>query len=288
MKQLWMWLILIVPMCLIGQHNLMTYNIRLGSVDDGPNHWDIRKEHLLALMDHYDAGIIGLQEAQLFQLEYITKGMKGHVYTGKPRTTDVNAEYSCILYDTLLYTASDAATIWLSPTPEVQSTGWDAALPRIASYAFFEHKQTKDRFWVINTHLDHKGEVARFESAKILTALAQKLFSQKPFSVFLMGDFNARPEENTIQQIKTIFADCREFCVTPAYGGPDTWNGFEFDKVPDGRIDYIFIYDARARMRIYKHRTIMDHYDHKYPSDHFPVMVHTGVFVPPSRKNSLW
>lgn len=288
MKQLWMWFILIVPVCLCGQHNLMTYNIRLGSVDDGPNHWDIRKSHLLALLDYYDAGIIGLQEAQLFQLEYITKGMKGHVYTGKPRTNDVNAEYSCILYDTLLYTATDAATIWLSPTPEVQSTGWDAALPRIASYAFFEHKQTKDRFWVINTHLDHKGEVARYESAKILTALAQKLFSQKPFPVFLMGDFNARPEENTIEHIKTLFADGREFCISPAYGGPDTWNGFDFDKVPEGRIDYIFIYDARARMRIYKHRTIMDHYNHKYPSDHFPVMVQTGVFVPPSRKNSLW
>lgn len=288
MKSFLFWCFLTLPLIAFGQFNVMTYNIRLGSVDDGPNHWNIRKDKVLALMDYYDCGIFGLQEAQLFQLDYLLKGLKGHVFIGKPRNNDVNAEYSCIVYDTTLFTASHVSTIWLSPTPDTISVGWDAALPRIATYAHFQHKQSNDQFWVINTHLDHKGEVARYESAKMLTSLAQKLFQTKPFPVILMGDFNARPEENTIQQIKNTFLDTRAYSVTEAYGGPDTWNAFAFDKKPDGTIDYLFLFDTRARMRIYKHRTIMDHYDQKYPSDHFPVMIQAGFFTPTTRKGSLW
>lgn len=282
------WLLMLMPIGLLAQFNVMTYNIRLGSVDDGPNHWNLRKEKLRDLMDYYDCGIYGLQEAQLPQIQYLLDGLKGYAMTGKPRTLDANAEYSCILYDTTRFRISEEKTIWLSTTPDTISLGWDAKIPRIASFALFADKEKKDEFWVINTHFDHQGLLARWESAKMLVALTKELTSSKKIPVLLMGDFNARPEENAIVTLKALFTDTREYTLTKAYGGPATWNAFQFDKLPDGQIDYIFIHDTAARMRVYKHATLMDHYDSKYPSDHFPVMVQTGFYVPTSKKSGYW
>ena len=281
-----LWILLLLPFGMNAQFNVMTYNIRLGSVDDGPNHWDIRKEKLRDLMDYYDCGIYGLQEAQLPQIKYLLEGLKGYGVSGKPRTLDANAEYSCILYDTTRFRVSEEKTLWLSTRPDTISLGWDARIPRVASYALFEDKEKKDRFWLINTHFDHQGLVARFESAKLLVKLTKELNQKLP--VILMGDFNARPTENTIQVLKEVFFDTREYSLTKAYSGPDTWNGFQFDSLPYGQIDYIFIYDPASKMRVYKHATLMDHYDHKYPSDHFPVMIQTGFFVANPKKSGYW
>lgn len=282
------WLLLLLPSWLGAQFGVMTFNIRLGSVDDGPNHWNIRKEKLRDLMDYYDCGIYGLQEAQLPQITYLMEGLKGYALSGKPRTLDANAEYSCMIYDTTRFRISEEKTMWLSTSPDTISLGWDAKIPRIASYALFEDKEKKDKFWVINTHFDHQGLVARLESAKMIVQLTKDLSQRTKAPILLMGDFNARPNENSIQAIKEIYLDTREYSLTKAYGGPDTWNGFRFDSVPDGQIDYIFIYDIASRMRVYKHATLMDHYDRKFPSDHFPVMIQTGFYVPSPKKSGYW
>lgn len=55
------------------------------------------------------------------------------------------------------------------------------------------------------------------------------------------------------------------------YGGADTWNGFKFDKKPDGCIDYIFVSNDK-RISVSKFATLTDSYDMKYPSDHFPIL----------------
>lgn len=286
--RLLLFLTFFLPLNSYAQHDIMSYNIRLGSVDDGANHWNIRKDKLLALLDYYDCGIIGLQEAQKPQIQYILNGLKGYAFSGKPRTTDANAEYSCILYDTTKYSISEEKTLWLSDTPDTISLGWDAKIPRIASYVLFNDKVTNEIFWVINTHFDHQGIVARQESAKMMVTLTNELNKKQKAPVFLLGDFNARPDENTIQIIKEIYTDTRSYSLTNAYGGPHTWNGFEFQKIPDGQIDYIFIFDTMSKMRVYKHATIDDHYDGKYPSDHFPVMIKTGFYTPVKKKTGYW
>ncbi|MBK8699336.1 MAG: endonuclease/exonuclease/phosphatase family protein [Saprospiraceae bacterium] len=266
----------------------MTYNIRLGSVDDGPNHWDIRKEHVRDLMAYYHPSFFGLQEAQKFQLEYLTAGLKGYAVSGKPRTLDENAEYSCILFDTMAFRLMKENTIWLSPTPETISIGWDASLPRIASYSLFEHKVSKDKIWIMSTHFDHKGTTARLESSKLLLNKTKELYKENAVPVVVMGDFNARPEEESIQLLSSELAESRSQCLTKAYGGPDTWNGFLFDQKPDGQIDYLFLYDIKAQLRISKHRTITDSYDTKYPSDHLPVLVEFSRFVTDRKTKNIW
>src|SRR3546814_18126337 len=61
-----------------------------------------------------------------------------------------------------------SGTFWLSPTPDTPSKGWDAALPRIATWARLKDRSAAQNFLVVNTHFDHIGEVARVESAKMI------------------------------------------------------------------------------------------------------------------------
>jgi hypothetical protein len=41
--------------------NVMTYNLRYGTANDGENHLDKRKDKVIDLLTNYNASIIGLQ-----------------------------------------------------------------------------------------------------------------------------------------------------------------------------------------------------------------------------------
>ena len=46
---------------------VMSYNIRYGTANDGENHWDKRKEFLLATIQTFDPDLLGTQETLGFQ-----------------------------------------------------------------------------------------------------------------------------------------------------------------------------------------------------------------------------
>ena len=65
--------------------DVMSFNIRLGSVDDGENHWNIRKDKVKELINYYEADFVGLQEAQKFQINYLLQENVLYDFVGKPR-----------------------------------------------------------------------------------------------------------------------------------------------------------------------------------------------------------
>ena len=115
----------------------MSFNIRLGSVDDGENHWNIRKDKVKDLINYYEADFVGLQEAQKFQINYLLQENVLYDFVGKPRDDGENAEFSCIFYLKNKYKVLEQNTFWLSETPEKSTKSWDAAYPRIVTYALF-------------------------------------------------------------------------------------------------------------------------------------------------------
>jgi endonuclease/exonuclease/phosphatase family metal-dependent hydrolase len=64
---------------------VMSFNIRLGSVDDGENHWNIRKDKVKDLINYYEADFVGLQEAQKPQINYLLENNSLYSFLGKPR-----------------------------------------------------------------------------------------------------------------------------------------------------------------------------------------------------------
>jgi endonuclease/exonuclease/phosphatase family metal-dependent hydrolase len=249
---------------------VMSFNIRLDVESDGENKWSLRKDKVAGLMRYYAADFIGGQEVQNHQLKYIVEYLPAYKFIGVGRDDGKEAgEYSCIFYNGNKFRLLSQATFWLSPTPDVPSKGWDAAYNRVCTYGLFKSKQTKQLFWVFNTHFDHVGKEARLNSAKMILNKISQL-NAKNYPVFLTGDFNLRPEEEPVREISSRLQNTRTASKF-IYGNADTWNGFKFHEKPNGTIDYIFISNDK-RLTVSKFATITDSYDLKYPSDHFPVM----------------
>lgn len=258
------------------QVKIMSYNIRLDVKSDGENQWEKRKEKLTGLLNYYEADFIGLQEVQHHQLQFIKQALPKYNHIGVGRDDGkTEGEHSCILYKKDRYSLMQQGTFWLSPTPAIVSFGWNAACRRVCTFGLFKDKSTGKLLWVFNTHMDHLGDTAREESAKLIVSKIQQLNKGYGYPVVLTGDFNARPESLPVQTIKTLLADARAIAKAQPYGPADTWNAFAFDKKPDGRIDYIFI--SQQSINVDKFATITDSYDLKYPSDHFPIMATISI-----------
>ncbi|MEK9913035.1 MAG: endonuclease/exonuclease/phosphatase family protein, partial [Flavobacteriaceae bacterium] len=217
---------------------VLSYNIRYNSSGDGLDLWDLRKTELIAQIKEIDPISFGVQEATLTQMKDLEAGLPHYDYIGVGRDDGVTkGEFSAVFYKRSELRVLQEDTFWLSETPEKVSVGWDAALPRICTYAQFEHLSSKQSFWHFNTHFDHMGKKARAESAKLIVSKIDALVSDGE-AIILSGDFNAEPHEEPIGVLKNSFEDPAN--KIELQGPVGTFSGFELDAKLDRRIDYIF------------------------------------------------
>ncbi len=183
-------------------------------------------------------------------------------------------EFTPIFFRKDRYEVVEKSTFWLSPTPDkTASKGWDAALPRIASWVKLMDRQTGTIFYVMNTHFDHRGTQARAESAALLLKHLRENFVDHP--VILTGDLNTTPDSvpyNTLigkgTQTSPVYLDAYEHSVQKRKGPDSTWNGFEAI-VPHRRIDFVF---TTKSVRVERFQTLDDQRESRFPSDHLPVV----------------
>tara|TARA_R110002074_G_scaffold257269_2_gene429728 strand:- start:18000 stop:18851 length:852 start_codon:yes stop_codon:yes gene_type:complete len=249
--------------------SVLTYNIKWDNTNDTVNNWNDRKEAMVSLLNHYQPGIIGMQEVVNGQLNYLVANLPNFASVGVGREDGKEkGEYSPILYNTELSKVLESATFWLSDTPEKISVGWDAALERICTYALFEDLKTKKQFWVFNTHFDHIGVLAREKSTALIISKIKELNTEN-LPVVLMGDLNLKPDENPIQFLKKELSDGKSITQETFYGPTGTFNGFEHDRYLTDRIDYIFVQNFAVESYIH----IDDRMENnKHISDHLPVL----------------
>ncbi|MGD9931679.1 MAG: endonuclease/exonuclease/phosphatase family protein [Mangrovibacterium sp.] len=247
---------------------VISYNIRFNNPDDGVNAWPNRKDEVVKLLRFHEAGIFGLQEALLGQINDIAAWMPGFDWVGVGRDDGINrGEFSPIFYNSKRYQLKEHGWFWLSETPTVPSKSWDAALPRICTYVLLEDYETRKNFWVFNTHFDHVGEKARKEAAKLILKKIQDLNNDK-LPVILTGDFNATPDDDPINVIERRMNDSKKESQTPPYGPDGTFNGFDFNSPLENRIDFIFV---NRKVIVKKYAVLSDSNNQRYPSDHLPV-----------------
>ena len=261
-----------------GQNTkLMTYNIRMDNPNDGENAWPNRKENFVNQVLFYAPDVMGIQEGLEHQVDYLANHLKSYKYVGVGRA-DVKekgaGEYSAIFYNFQNFKELKSGTFWLSETPDKPSRGWDASLNRICTYILLKNKESGEKFWVFNTHFDHRGVEARKKSTRLIIQQIDAINKEK-LPVFLMGDFNLQPEEEPIQFLTKQLNDSRSISQLPPYGPLGTFNGFDACKNIDKRIDYIFT--SENNITIKKYAVIADVNDVKYPSDHFPVFIEAVI-----------
>jgi len=249
---------------------LMTFNIRYGTANDGDFSWPARRQHVEDVIRRERPDVLAIQEGLAFQLEELASVLDGYSKFGQHRDGGLKGEFSGIYLRKGAAVLVDSGELWLSPTPgQIGSKGWDAALPRMALWVDVQLNDGTNRppsdghnvVRIYGTHFDHRGEEARLQSAKLLVDHAQG----GPPAVF-MGDFNAIEESAPM----TAFVAANYQSAVATFAPLNTLGTFNGFKEADGgrRIDHImyapdFIpHDAQI---------LDDCFDGIWPSDHFPV-----------------
>jgi len=254
---------------------VITFNLRYDNVSDGENAWSYRKDKVASLFQFYDADIFGIQEGLSSQMKYLDSSLVAYHHVGIGRDDGkTKGEYSAVFYKKAIFEVLQTSTFWLSETPDTVSRGWDAVCNRICTYALLKNKKTHQKLWVFNTHLDHIGEKAQENSARLIIQKINNLNTEN-YPVILMGDFNMTPDKEPIQYISQIMMDSKLMSKKTEIANEGTFNAFEFCKPLSSRIDYIFV----SGFNICKYRVLTDSYQCKYLSDHLPVFIEIKALV---------
>lgn len=247
----------------------MTYNIRYDNPGDGVNAWPNRKEKVVDLIKKYDPDVLGVQEALYHQLEYLADQLKDYKRIGVGRDDGkTKGEFSAIFYKKSRLKASKNGTFWLSPTPEVPgSKGWDAAITRIATWAYLKDKKSGKEFLMMNSHFDHRGDEARVKSAELIKKKIPELSHGMP--ALFSGDLNIKRDHPAYAEL--IKPTDGVILKDPAPAdAPGTFCSFIVGSMKCNGIDYIF---TTPEWTTEKYQVINDNDGTNYPSDHQPVMI---------------
>lgn len=256
---------------------VMTFNMRVDVKSDGLNQWDARKDSVGIFLQNIGPDLIGAQEVLKHQLDDLLERLPGYRYVGVGRADGKEAgEYAPILYRTDRVELVESGHFWLSETPTVPgSKGWDAACERVATWAIFKDKENGKLFYMLNTHLDHKGALARENSVEMIRREAQKYFGKYP--VVVTGDFNLPPTSEVMEKLTDptepgFLFDSYLWSFMGSEGEEWTYHGF--GTVPmekRQRLDYILVQGDWAFTSSYTAYTEEEYPDRVYLSDHTPV-----------------
>jgi len=255
---------------------VMSLNIRYGTARDGNNAWPRRREAVFGVVRSFEPDLLGTQETLAFQRDELLAAFPTFAAVAAGRDDGREAgEMAAVFYDRDHFEPLDSGHLWLSETPEVPgSHGWDAALPRIATWVKLRDRTVPQDapVLVLNAHFDHVGERARLESARLIRRSLANLGAG--CRLVVTGDFNAAEAS---PPYAALFADDAAApklldtlrAAVPRSTGPEaTFNGFDPTNTAGGRIDWIGCSPDWRVIAASIDRTVVAG---RTPSDHWPV-----------------
>lgn len=242
----------------------MSYNIRYGTASDGTNSWQYRYGASAMMLDDQKPDVVGLQEALSDQVQYLTMALdKTYKAIGVGRDDGKKAgEIMAVLYNFKTTKLLKWGTFWLSDTPDVPSRGWDGACNRCATWAILKDKATGQKFFFVNTHIDHVGAEAQQKGVKLVADKIAEL-NKEGLPVIVTGDFNMEVSNASMAPMKEGFQNARETAVvTDDHFSYNGWGK------ASSTIDYVWFKGFTCT----RFETVTKPYaERTFISDHFPV-----------------
>ncbi len=253
----------------------MTFNLRTEADVDGINHFNNRKGRVLETISGYAPSLIGFQEATDSMRSWLNDELPklGYAVQGCGRMSDYRGESTVLAYPRRDFELISLENKWLSPTPRVPGSRFaedQSGCPRIFTAAELKPRQG-DRFIFLNTHLDHKGKLARLIGAEQI----MQYLSERGLHFVITGDMNARPDAPEIAAF-TSSEPCGRPVIdaTASLGG--TFHAFgKLTPEQMSKIDYIFTDMACDASKSF---VVPDEpVDGIYISDHRPVVSYIEI-----------
>lgn len=260
-----------------GDVRVMSYNIRLGSAKDGENHWDRRKEALVATIKAWDPDLLGTQETLGFQRDYLAAELPRYDVLGVGREDGrERGEMMALYYKKDRFAKLDGGHFWLSETPDVAgSKSWDSSLPRMVTWVKLADRRNPGTLPIVffNTHFDHLGARARLESACLLRRQAVTL--GQGCLVIVTGDFNSGEGGEPYQALfgpveahDSPLVDTLRVACPQRAEQEGTFSGFKAEATKGTRIDWI---GASRNWQVLRAGIDRTANSGRTPSDHFAV-----------------
>lgn len=248
--------------------DIITFNIRRDSPNDGENNWEYRKDAIVNMILDKKSSIICMQECMPHMWKYLYNTLK--LYYDEYSVDAFNkkslldsklfiSEGIGILYDYERYFCLDKGYIKLH-----KGFGFDTKYWRICQYVKLVSKVTGEAFYVFNTHLEHKTRDARHYACELIHNKIQEIC--KDYPVYICGDFNAEPEWlNNLGPLTENYKVSTDKCVNRKVGTTPNYG-----KRTDGvNIDFCYYKNTE----IESSEIITNSYSVKYLSDHNPVLI---------------
>ncbi len=280
---------------------VMTFNIRGSFHADGANAWEKRAPLSIEVIQRYKPDLIGFQECDGGNLLTYQQHLSGYTRLlgaeiEPPEEEGEPSSYNAIFWRPERLILLETGSFWLSETPEVASSSWNAFSPRLATWARFQLAPDRELLH-LNAHLDHISEEAREKSAQLIVQRLHALLTPQT-ALVITGDFNCNPDDPVHQTfaasgltdayLATGHHDIEHAVATisqPEDVYSNTVHSYGWSKKSSSgakrrgsmRFDWILYGDATGALQPLSCEIIRDAQPPVYPSDHYPVVAEFEV-----------
>jgi endonuclease/exonuclease/phosphatase family metal-dependent hydrolase len=246
---------------------IMSCNIRYSAAQDGVNAWPHRREYAAEVIRSREPDVVCFQEMSREQYLFLRRRLADYDAVAMVDTPTGQSPQNAIFWRRERFAMISTGGYWLSETPHIAGTkSWDSSIVRLANWVRLALAGSGLEVRVIGTHLDHRGQTAREQQARLINEDASGYPIDYP--QFLCGDMNATIDNPAIA---AFLAGGWVDTYGTLPDAPDPGNTFHnfrgpaYDQ-PVGKIDWIF---CRGRVRPVGAEIVRDACEGRYPSDHY-------------------
>ena len=249
---------------------IVTFNLKNCYENFGINSYIHRHTMIINKIRKEKPDFIGFQEAIPSIMSDLTDALPEYQIIFNGRKEDFSGEGLAIALRKETVELMGLDVFWISETPYIPGSRYaiQSECPRICQQALIRFKNSTKLCWVFNNHLDHQEDAARILGIKQIMERVPECKQKWDVPVFVMGDFNAEPDSETINYCDN-YEKIKITDLAANSGG--TWHDFGELANPK-KIDYIYS-DLKAEECDCKAYCWDDEHYGIYLSDHYPVCV---------------
>lgn len=262
---------------------VMTCNVRTPKEADSKtgDGWDNRKDFCIEAIKNQHPDIIGFQECTKKQYDDLHAAFPDFITYSTNGESALSEDPFEVIFVSSRFELITAAGYWLSETPYIPgSKSWDNSKhPRVVNWMRIRDKASGVQLRIINSHFDHRGQLAREHSAEMVVNDAKAFPAD--FAQIFTGDLNVDVPNKALDILK---AGGWIDTYAQLYGEHEpgfTAHDFLGEKfVPTGKlahagkIDWIFY---RGAVKPVWSKILRDSRNGHYPSDHYFLIAEVKV-----------